>query len=372
MRAFGKFFAVMLAVGGAVTLAGCSKSTGSKSTFCANWNVRTRVAVEDNSTEYWQTHKEVATYALSFTEGSNTTYTVSYGVDGAVYFTEFYIDSNDYDWSDSAIPEDYRKQGEKDTVYVFRTELTLSGEYKLSSSDDDGYAFDDKLITECKFRMAAEGLVPVYSYQEVKNTAPATLDATSLSGTYVVTEATYTTYYNYDCTQATITTAASDGTTTTSTVSFSDGYSVVDNCQIRAAIRALADNEGDATYTVCVPQTATTSLCTVSLASATGLDPEDEEQKGIIDALSSSDGYIFFNGEATEEDEEQKYVRYNEATVSALGEKMNGSSSTYWYSTVENAEANTTRRVMLKASTPLSFGLGTLNYTLKSLKTETI
>jgi len=371
MKAFGKFLAVLLAVGGVATFAGCSKSTGSKSAVCANWNVRTRTAVEGNSASYWQTHKEVATYAITYTGGTNSTYSVSYDTESALFTTEFYIDSANYDWSSSSLPEDYRKEGEKSVVYVYKTSLTISGEYKLTASGET-YAFSDKLITECKFRLAKDGLAPVYSYQEVKNTAPATLDAVSILGTYVVTEATYKTYYNYESTQAEVSATTANGTTTNRVNLSDDGYSVVDNCQIRAAIRALDFNEGSASFTVCIPQTATKQVCSVTLASATELDPENEEQKGIAEALNNSSGYVFFNGTAASEEETEKHIRYNAATLAVAGSSMNGSPSTYWYSTVENIEANTTRRVMLKASTPISFGMGTLDYTLKSLSVEAI
>ena len=52
-------------------------------------------------------------------------------------------------------------------------------------------------------------------------------------------------------------------------------------------------------------------------------------------------------------------VQYNGA--------LSGVSQTYWFAAIGDKRNNKARATMLKMSTPLTYGLGTLNYTLKEI-----
>ena len=76
--------------------------------------------------------------------------------------------------------------------------------------------------------------------------------------------------------------------------------------------------------------------------------------------------YIFFDGTASSPDANARQIRFHNVGI-GINADMKGSNVVYSYAAVENADANTTRAVLLKMTTPLSFGLGTVYYTLKDL-----
>ncbi|MDE6850061.1 MAG: hypothetical protein K2J54_01910, partial [Clostridia bacterium] len=110
MKTFSKCVATVLTLAGVFTLAGCSGgSSSSKVATTANWNVRTSTSVEKNNYGFWQKNKEVATYSLSFTEGSNSSYKVVYNdLENAVYTTRFYMSA--FDWATDNTIEQYRSE----------------------------------------------------------------------------------------------------------------------------------------------------------------------------------------------------------------------------------------------------------------------
>ncbi|MDE7083947.1 MAG: hypothetical protein K2O81_01730 [Clostridia bacterium] len=93
----------------------------------------------------------------------------------------------------------------------------------------------------------------------------------------------------------------------------------------------------------------------------------------IINALNNAPhSYIFFDGRPSDGSSEEtpKNFRYSAVSLS-VNAPLQGNSPTMWYSTVENNDVNSTRCVLLKMNTPMSFGAGTLTYTLKTLGLET-
>ncbi len=381
MKAFTKILAVTVATLGVISAAGCSNSANTaKTATSANWNVRTSTSVESNFSNRWLSNKEVATYSVSLEKGSNTTYSVDYK-DGN-YKTEFYMDY--YDWSAEAeigqqvkLPEGYApEESKKELVYVYKTEYTVSGEYVLTKNEES-HSFKDNIVTECRYRLAGDNLQPVYSKQVIKSTPPNSLNATTKESMYTEVDGTYTTYYNYDCTKATVYHTYQKSKDLIANeieeVSVTDkvGYSLFENSQLRAAVRAF-NLSGGATHTfnVFVPQDRVLQTCNAVCTSAVKLDKENEEQKQIINALKSCPDYIFFDDTVGEDEEERNY-RFNAVSLS-INSAMSGPASTVWYSTVENSEVNYSKSVLLRITTPISFGLGTVTYTLKSLNLETI
>ncbi|MDE6373826.1 MAG: hypothetical protein K2L72_04930 [Clostridia bacterium] len=380
MKAINKCFAVVLTAASLLTLGGCAKSTVSvKTATTANWNVRTSVSVEKNMLEYWQSHAEIAEYDISVKEGGNTYYSVTYNTADATYSTRFYAEAS-YDWTTTNVPAEFRvkpdESGKKVTqepVYVYETSYKISGVYEVKSSGAV-QEFDDELTSVCKYRLAGNNLQPVYSKQIVKNTAPNAMGTNNIEQTYIKTDAIFETWYNQGCTQAIVEHAdnlAKDSapTVTKKSISSKTGYSLFDNSQLRAAVRAFTMTGGATrTFNVFTPQNMAVQTCTATISSPVELKIADETEKKIIDALNNSpDDYIFFDGAPSEEgDNKIKNYRYNAVSL-AISADMKGAAPTCWYSCVENADLNTTRSVLLKMTTPLSFALGTMTYTLKSL-----
>lgn len=379
MKAITKILAVTVATLGVISAAGCAKSNNSaKTATSANWNVRTSTSVESSFSERWLNNTEVATYSVSLSEGSNNTYSVKYNE--GFYKTEFSMDY--YDWNAPSevgqqitLPEGYKPaDSKKELVYVYKTEYTVSGEYVLAKNGDT-QNFEDSIVTECYYRLAGENLQPVYSKQEVKSTPPNALNATTKESMCVELNGTYTTYYNYDCTKATVYHTYQQSkdivANEISEVYVTDkiGYSVFDNSQLRAAVRAF-NLSGGATHTfnVFIPQDGVLQTCNAVCTSAIMLDDKIEEQLQIKNVLKSCSDYIFFDDTVGEGEDARNY-RFNAVSLS-INSKMSGPASTVWYSTVENSDVNYSKSVLLRMSTPLPFGLGTVTYTLKSLNLE--
>ena len=391
MKKFTKILALCVSVAAlSAAFAGCNrKSSDSKTATSANWNVRTSSAVEHDSVDFWRNNKEVATYSVSFTRGSNPTYSVvytpetvggdrdendlvkkTYMTDGA-YSTAFYIDKNDYDWAADTVPENFRMEDKTSIVYVYETTFTVSGKYVLSNGTE-GETFTDKVTSICKFRLAGENLKPVYSKQVIKNTAARNLSASNLEEACISIDAEYETFYNFKCNKAITYTCehTEDGDKNTEkTYSVGGSQSVFDNSQLKIAARAMAlSSSSTKTFKVAVPQNGVTQSCSAAVSSSVQLSNETEEGKKITAVLDSADGYIFFKDNSTDENKPRNY-RFNAVNFS-LNAKMAGTSVTNWYASMENADINYTRCVMLKTVSPLSFSMGTLSYTITNLAVE--
>lgn len=376
MKTFSKCLAIVLAAAGAVTFAGCAKGSSShKTATTANWNVRTSTSVESNQFDFWQKNKETATYAVTFKDGSNSNYKVSYNTAMATYSTAFYMLA-EYDWATDTI-ENYRtEESEKEPVYVYETSLTISGVYQLKP-EGAVKEFEDEIKTVSYFRPAGKNLQPVYSYQKIKNAAPASLNPNNINSACVQFDEEYKTYYNKRCSQATVQRYTHEGDSyvlkTTKKIGLSSDYSNFDNSQLRAAVRAFTLSGGASrTFRVLTPQNGSLQSASASVSKPAELNATDDAQ--IITALNNApNDYIFFDGTVADkkDDENDRNYRYNAVTLS-INQSLKGTSPTAWYSTVENYDINSARCVLLKRIEPLPFGLGTLTYTLNSLNVEKI
>ena len=56
------------------------------------------------------------------------------------------------------------------------------------------------------------------------------------------------------------------------------------------------------------------------------------------------------------------------ADISFAGGTLAGTTQRVWYAAVTNADRNQSRSTMVKLSIPLSYGLGTLNFTLTEVE----
>ncbi len=388
MKTLTKLLAVAVAAGSIITVAGCAKKApDARVATVANWNVRISDSVEKDSCDFWLNNKEIATYSIGFTpaESGNTTYSVAYDTqaENAVYETKFYMES--YDWNADSLPgnEGYKAEA-TENVYVYETRMNLSGTYKLTADENYKRDFTDEVVSVCKFRMAGDNLQPVYSYQMIKDTAPDRLSAPNPDGKTVDEvmdvvcdriDAVHETFYNRDCTEALIKTTdninSEESGETTLSLASKEGYSVFDNSQIRAAVRAFNMTGGSSRiFNVVVPQSKAVQTCTATVGAPISLNPADQstgaEQAQIISALNNCKDYIYFDGTSAD-NTAARLQRFNAVALS-INASLRGQDPVQWYATVENEAINTTRAVLLRWTTPLSFNLGTLSYTLKELK----
>lgn len=377
MKAFTKILAVAFAAAGVITVAGCSGGTpNAKVATNANWNVRTSASVENNFTDRWLNYKEVATYSIKLTDGVNSTYSVKYG--DCSLQTEFYMEQ--FDWSKvTGLPEGYGADKGVELVYVYKTVSEMTGEY-VHTKTGDTKKFTDKVDSTCYYRLAGNNLQPVYSYQAIKDVAPNTLNATSIENACIEIDDVYETFYNYDCTKATL--ARKNNITNKEevkqiSVNDKEGHSVFDNSQLWSAVRAFTLSGGARyAFNVVVPQNGGLQSCYATCTAPVMLNKEKEDQLQIINALKDCSekhsDYIFFEDNAGE-GEDARNFRFNAVSLGInANSPMTGAANTFWYSTVENSDINYSKCVLLRMSNPLSFGLGTLNYTLKSLELKEI
>lgn len=357
MKKFTKICAVALAAVCAVGIAGCA-SSGSSSSLTSKWYVRTSyTGIQPSSiyTDGGENAKEVMVYDISYNDdGSNTVYSVSYNLDDEhphTMTTEFY--ACEYDWSDSAIPEEYRSD-DTETLYCYKYSFEISGSYTYTSTGET-VDFSDSVENVCYFRSVRNSLQPVYSYQYTKSTSPNTFSPISAEDMCVEVEYNCTTYYSNDCTEATTyyENITEPDKSRTATVSLTGaGNTLFDNGSVYVAMRAMNITSSlSMDIDVYIPSERNYSTYNVSGADAVTLADET-----IKNALVGA-GYV------TAEDS----VTYSAASLSYTGD-LSGTSQTIWYATLsDDTSRNYCRSTMLKIELPISFSLGTLEFSLSEI-----
>ena len=391
MKKITKVLATVLAVAGVATVAGCKKTPDNRTAISANWNVKCDSAFEDAYFTDWTNKIEEAAYKITFNEGTNNTYkmvldskTEGEGdnqktvVDEEKSYYKTTFTMEEYDWADSAVPEGFAPAEKgREKVYVFTTTLKLSGKYVITATEEE-FPFVNETTTVSKFRTAANYLAPVYSKHVVNSLSPITLTAPNQKSDNNVDRiaeklnSTSETYYSHDLSQVRVETT--DFTqenarpeAKTITLHNGDNYSVFDNSMLRFAPRGMSTGSSHSFY-VFSPQNGNMQLCTSSAGTTAELNPASAEtadpiQTDIINALNGApDDYIFFDGTG----ETPSNPRYTAITLK-INAKMEGQTMTQWYATVEDRSLNTTRSVLFAYSDPMPFGLGQVNYHLKSL-----
>lgn len=355
MNKLTKFMALTLAVSGAATLAACGTARSVTSTS-PNWNVRVVNGNDLNENSDWLTMCEVATYSISFTAPTNLNYQFEYNTDEtAKYVTRFYAESYDR----SGAPEGFAAD-KAEYVYVYETSLTLSGRVVYGSDKHD---FTNTVKTVSKFRSAENNLQPVYSRQEIKNTAPANITVTNIKEAYVETDCTYETYFSDDGTRAKI--DCSDDRYD-KLVDVPTAYSVFEATQLGAAFRSF-DFSGSYLFDIFSAIEGGTAQYNATFSDSLTLN--NEANARIAAALNGAcdEGYLFVGSD----ENGQRSFKYT-AMVLSKASSMSGQMQQFWFASVENAEVNTARAVMLCRIEPLSFGQGALTYTLSSLEKEEV
>lgn len=369
MKTFGKIAALLVAVGMSATIAGCAGCSG-----CAGCNSSSKNETLTNSNWYTGTSykgiqpsfienndpfsPEKITYSVSYDAASagNATYAPEYK-DGS-FKTEFY--AKEYDWASDKIPAKYRAdKADKEIVYYYRTELKVSVRYVMKKGDNAASEwFDDSVVTECCFRAADKNLQPVYSSRRTKSASPANLQPDSLEKAYRLVDESYENFYNRDCTEVT---SVKDGKVDEAKVygGFNKlNNTLFDNSSLYIAMRSMRLST-DFSQRISLFSAADKGIYDYVVS---GADRPfgDEERAAITEVMKAAELY----SPAAENDEGIKAVAAN---IVYAGGDLTGTVQTAWFATVENTDYNVPRATMLKLSVPLSFSLGTLNFTIEKV-----
>ncbi len=335
---------------------------------------------------------EKLTYAVTFTapseSGGNQTYSVEYA-DGT-YTTQFYateFDTAIFDASTEAqkYKTDYDKAKTDNggmTLYRYVTNLETSVTYALKDKEEKTQPFAITVSTECYFASVEYGLKPVYSKRVIHNAVPAAYQVSSLEGIYKVYDRTYEVFYKYatksDQTVSEAVTVLTLGSedidynaehakvVTTTTAPEGSANSLFDDCSLDIAVRACNVGDG-ATQAISTFSTAygVQNFNLTGSSAALVLDYKDAEtntqkineltaklqEKGLYEEKKDGEGNVIG-------------LKTSAVTVNA----GSGVSQIYWFTTVENRYLNTGKALMVKYHAPLTYALGSLNYTLESVE----
>lgn len=360
MKKFTKICAVALAATCAVGIAGCA-SSGSSSSLTSKWYVRTNYSgIQPSVAE--GSEREKLTYDIDFQEDSsgNSVYSVSYN-SGHTMTTEFY--ACEFDWSGSTVPEGYSggsfyipeeyRSNTTETVYCYKYSFEISGTYTFTETGETR-AFSDSMESVSYFRSVRNNLQPVYSYQNVSSSSPANYSPANADEMFQKVNYEYYVSYNADCTEVTSYYAEpAMSSVTEKTIDLSDSENLLfDNGSVYVALRALSITSSlSMDIDIFIP--AESSYSTYNVTGADGVTLEDETIKSaLVGAGYASDG-----------DE----LTYSAASLSYTGD-LTGMSQTIWFATLsDDTDRNYCRSTMLKIELPISFGLGTLEFTLSDI-----
>ncbi len=287
---------------------------------------------------YWQydalsggaTVNETLTYAVTFEEGA--------GIDSLGY--ELSYGEGEYVAT--------LKNGADPTLYTYETTLTIPVTFGFDGKSE---TFTDKITTTLSFMDAGNALRPISSKKTVVSHTPASSKPSSLEGSYgaydYVIETTYNSTEGKGYSVITNNTREDKPSQTTPKFNYTSGdYSYLDNEQILLALRAVSSTTTSGTVKVYNPFLENTQRVKFSFQEKTG-----------------GDFTHTLNGAALT----NKSISYRPVTL-VLDEKNPGATQTAWIATADSPDKNTNRNVMLYLETPLSYSIGTLKYTLRSVQ----
>lgn len=368
MKKFIKITAALVAAASAATLAGCAGCAGCGSKTknltltSSNWytgtsypGIQPSFILDDEKPE--RTEKIVYGITFDNSAADNKSYYLEYK-DGS-YCTEFY--ATYYDWNSS-----HYQAEQQELVYCYKTQFSISVRYNLKSGAQSEW-FDDSVTSECYFRAAGKNLQPVYSMQIIKSASPNKSSAKNISDAYKLVDVTYENYYNKDITEVFSVTQQADKQPESKTYSLNKvSNSLFDNSSLYIAVRSMKLSP-DFRQTVSLFSAAAGGISQYTVAgSSAALDVG--QHKEISTALAEKGLYAFTTvSDGDGKTVETSGINYTAANITYSGGSLTGTSQTVWYAAIDNPDNNTGRAVMLKLSVPLSYGLGTLNFTLKQV-----
>ncbi len=393
-----KFIAAAAACSAALCMAGVAGCASASRGLVVDsfWYISAFESIQPSSVDPEDNGRqnEVLLYELTFDKDAarNAVYEVNYFTDGenfaegedAHYFmTTFY--ATRFDWSDERVAEEYRLteadvnalpedsdlkarlNGTKETVYVLKTELKVSGEYIFGGDESTAVRFSDGMTTETYFRSSGEGLQPVYSTQDVATTAPKGLSPSSSDDMCERLEYSYEVSYSPYCTEARITYSPAEGEKQVKTVSLDSAPGAVfDNNALYTVIRGLSLSENfGATLNLLIPADGGVNGVSVSAGARAELGAEDDAD--IISALTAAYGEPpSEDASETAEADKGSGIFYYPVSIGASSGR--GVTRTAWYAAVENERDNTYRATMLRLYQPLSYSLGAWEFRLASVE----
>lgn len=301
-------------------------SGGTPLSFTANWYRNTALGSSVNDT------LEELTYEVSFTPAENdSSFSVEY--DTGTYTTRL-INAN------IALSDGSTKEG-----YIYTTELTISGRYRLGSEVSED--FSDRVSSSVSFLPVTDGLKPVKSEKEVLSTSPIVSLPETLEGAIETYHYTYDVSYDAALTTATaVYTDLNAETPAPETREYAiDGTTTyLDNEQILFALRGLSLSSVATFRTVNSVMGIVTEVSTGT--STTGPTSLKESVDFTMDGTAVK----------TEIDAVQVPIIY-QSTPSGQQQDL-----VYAATTDTN---NTYRNVLLRMEVPVLQSLGTLVYRLK-------
>lgn len=350
--------AVLAGCGGCTSCAGCAGCSGDvKNLTVTGSNWYTGTSYKGIQPSFIEGHEkfspEILEYDVSFIAptAGNTTYSVDYK-DGS-YKTEFYATA--YDWNANPV---YPSEN-TETVYCFKAVFKIKVQYTFKLTGETSEWFDDSVTTVSYFRAAGKNLAPVYSRQEICSTSPANYQAASVSDTYSKVNVNYDNYYDYECSEVTTFTKKDGGDRVKGEpYSFNKlKLSIFDNSSLYIAVRSMKLSPS-MSANINLYSAAAGGVSSYSVAGQT-TSMNDEELKTVTQVMT--EGGLF----APENDDSR--IPAVAMNVNYTGGNLYGTTQTIWYASVEKPDNNASRAVMLKMTIPLSYSLGTLNYTLKEV-----
>lgn len=399
MKKTGKILAIAAACACVAGVAGCATSVNRLSVD-SYWYIDSYEGIQSTSIDPEENGRtaEVLLYNISFDEqsGGNGSYRVNYFTDSEdfaggetphYYKTKFY--ATGFDWNDSRVAEAYRMNeeavgklpegdkarfdGTSEIVYVLETELKISGEYifgKDEATEANSVEFSDYMNTVSYFRSARNGLVPVYSRQEVHTTSPNGMVAGSVDTMCKDIEYVYEVSYNFECTEATYTYTEKgengqfgEPVTRTAKKLENSSYTLFDNNTLYQVMRGMSFSN-NFSATISLFSAADLGTVNVSLAGGTTNELDKEKDKDIISALTTAYGEPEKpeNADEDEDSADHSYIYYNPVSIKNANGK--GVTRTAWFASVTDEDDNTYRATMLYLNQPLSYGLGTWEFRL--------
>ncbi len=286
-------------------------------------------------TPYWATDINVAEKNISQSLEYSVTFDKSSGI------VDYSVDYKNGSYKTELTTQTYGENNQ--LTYRYVTALQVDVEYTLG---EEVYQSTDIVKTETIFHLTDNRLRPISSSKEIVATSPSyAVNAKDVKECYAITEYTISTLYNEGCTsgETTITTKDIEGEPFSKKEKFTipEKYTYLDNEQLLFAISGVNPHVNSApSFAVYSPFSKAMQTVDVKFS-----------------AVAGEDFTIDKDGESKE------YTVQCFPVTIALNAKNPGATQNALYASYKNSPEF--RNVLLELKTPISFGLGTLIYTLE-------
>ncbi len=345
-------------ISGCTGCAGCNGSSRNIAALESNWYANTHF--KKIQPTFIDANKEIITYKVTQDIGTalNDNYSVRYS-DGE-YTTTFYATKFD---KTKYAAEEYRDAYPDDlVVYYYKTELSIDT-VTFKYGGEERVFKGDSVVTECYFMPVENDLRPLYSSQTIKSVSPAAYKVKNVDEAYVVNDCEYKTYYSYDEKEvkyAKTVIKDGNGEREKPVVNLEKAPNTVfDISSLNVAVRA---NRISANLSQKVSMYAPAG----NLQSYNLLGGElalGEHERPIIES-ELKENKLF----VPEKDGENEKPLETVAIGVQYDGELSGVSQIYWFTKITNPINNVGRATMVKMSVPITYSLGTLNYTLQEIQ----